>query len=130
MNMKINVILCASISNILFGCITRAPTTYELDRRAGFSLPKDSILNDELAKMRTSSNVPKAPMVPVRIPPVIEKVWVADASLGEGAKMQGTWMFLEVEPGKWFEEVDLGSAPIVFPPELDAPKPPKASQKE
>lgn len=127
--MKKNIIWSVLGVCALGGCITRAPTTYELDRRAGFTPPGEPVLADDLAKMRTNSNIPRAPMIPVRIPPVIEKVWVADSTLADGAKMQGTWMFLEVEPGRWLDEVDPGAAPLVIPPALGTTKTPAASKK-
>lgn len=96
------------------GCITRAPTTYELDRRAGFTTPPNAKPSaDAVDKLRTSSAVARAPRVPVKVPPLIEKVWVSDYPLGDGARLQGTWLFLEVERGRWLDEVDPGGAPLL-----------------
>lgn len=93
-------------------CITRAPTTYELDRRAGLLADAK---DDPLPSIHTSSAVPRAPRMPVQIPPLIEKVWVSDLPIGEGARLQGTWIFLEVERGRWLDEVDPGGAPLLEP---------------
>ena len=113
--MKQYLLLTTTI--VLFsGCITRAPTTYELDRRAGFNAPGEPVLPDDLSKMRTNSNIPRAALMPVRMPPLVEKIWVADTTLADGAKLQGTWLFLEVEPGRWLDEVDPGAAPLTLAP--------------
>ncbi len=127
MRTKIALAILGIVS--ISGCITRAPTTYELDRRAGFSPPGEPVLPDDLSKMRTNSAIARTPMIPVRVPPVVEKVWIADSTLGDGAKMQGTWMFLEVEPGRWFDEVDPGAAPLLIPPALGTTKTPTTSKK-
>jgi hypothetical protein len=94
----------------LAGCMVRAPTSFELDRRAGLLAERRT---DALSQVHTSSAVPRAPMEPVKIPPLIEKVWVSDVPLGPDARLQGTWMYLEVERGRWLDEVDPGGAPLL-----------------
>lgn len=92
------------------GCLVRAPTTHELDRRAG-------LLSDgraaAMVQVRTSSTVARAAQVPVRLPPLVEKVWVSDLPLGPDARLQGTWLYLEVDRGRWLDEVDPGGAPLL-----------------
>lgn len=95
------------------GCMKRAPTTYELDRRAGFGVPGADQNRDALDDVRTSSAVATSPRMPVKVPPLIERVWVSDLALGDGARLQGTWLFLEVEKGRWLDEVDPGGAPLL-----------------
>jgi hypothetical protein len=102
------------------GCIHRAPTTYELDRRAGFPVPPpavakkgEPVVSQDLDKVRTSSAVAQSPRMPVKVPPLIERVWVSDIPLGPDARLQGTWLFLEVERGKWLDEVDPGGGPLI-----------------
>jgi hypothetical protein len=95
------------------GCMHRAPTTYELDRRAGFTPPPQAAAKDDLDKLRTSSVVPRSPRVPVKVPPLIEKVWVSDQVLADGAVLQGTWLYLEIVGGRWLNEVDPGGAPLI-----------------
>ena len=106
----------------LAGCLIRAPTTFELDRRAGFLAPERT---EGLTQVRTSSAVARAPQMPVKLPPLIEKVWVSDVPLGPDARLQGTWMFLEVERGRWLDEVDPGGAPL-----LDLERKPAARAEE
>jgi hypothetical protein len=104
----------------LGGCLTRAPTTYELDRRAGFTPPNGGTpRREELSPLHTSSAVARAPRVPVKVPPLIEKVWLSDLALGPRARLQGTWVYLEVEPGRWLDEIDPGGAPLL---DLEAKK--------
>jgi hypothetical protein len=112
------------------GCLTRAPTSYELDRRAGLLPPSedkekaDKAVKGELSGIRTNSSIPRSPEMPVRLPPLVEKVWVSDMTLADGVKMQGTWLFLEVEPGRWLDEYDPGGAALTspMPPELGTKK--------
>lgn len=96
------------------GCITRAPTTYELDRRAGFTTPGEPTIPDELTKMRANANINKNPIVPARVPSLVEKIWINDQILADGAKMQGTWLFLEVEPGRWVDDVDSSAPSLIL----------------
>jgi hypothetical protein len=95
--------------------MTRAPTTYELDRRAGMLPPAGEGVVQDLSLIKTNSKIASVPTMPMKIPALIEKVWLSDVTLTDGVKMQGTWLFLEVEPGKWLDEVDPGAAPLVFP---------------
>jgi hypothetical protein len=111
-------VLAVTAAATLAGCMVRAPTTYELDRRAGLLADRKT---DVLEQVRTSSAVPRAPMEPVKLPPLIEKVWVSDLPLGPDARLQGTWMYLEVERGRWLDEVDPGGAPLL---DLDLRAPP------
>ncbi len=67
----------------------------------------------ELGQVRTSSAVARSPRMPVKVPPLIERVWVSDLPLGPDARLQGTWLFLEVEHGKWLDEVDPGGGPLI-----------------
>lgn len=107
-------ILIAALLLLSAGCITRAPTSYELDRRSGMIPPtQDNVPSDELAQMKTSSTIARAPRVPVKVPPLIEKVWLSDIGLGDGARLQGTWLYLEVEAGRWLDEIDPGGAPLI-----------------
>lgn len=112
MNKIINSIF---IVLLLTGCISRAPTSYELDKRSGFSNPGASSPSPEnaLQGVRFSSQVEKAPQQPIRVAPLIEKIWVYDQQLGP-AWLQGSWMFIEVQPAQWFDAIDPGSAPFVF----------------
>jgi hypothetical protein len=98
---------------LVTGCMKRAPTTYELDRRAGFGVPGADHNRDALDDVHTSSAVARSPRMPVKVPPLIERVWVSDLPLGDGARLQGTWLFLEVEKGRWLDEVDPGGAPLL-----------------
>jgi hypothetical protein len=108
------LILMAGGLLLATGCLTRAPTTYELDRRAGFATPPNATAaKDEVDKLRTSSAVPRAPHAPVKVPPLIEKVWVSDQVLADGAVLQGTWLYLEIVGGRWLNEVDPGGAPLI-----------------
>ncbi|HYX31596.1 MAG TPA: hypothetical protein VE954_00690 [Oligoflexus sp.] len=123
---KILPILTATF--VATGCLTRAPTSYELDRRAGMLPPSqdtsDKGIRTDLSGLRTNSSIPRSPEMPMRLPPLIEKVWLSDMTLADGVKMQGTWIFVEVEPGRWLDEFDPGGAPLTSPetPELGTKK--------
>ena len=132
MNTRVLAMVLLVLGTIGAGCLGRAPTTYELDRRAGFKVPVDDAAPDKtLTQLDTSSAVAPAPRVPVKLPSVIEKVWVSDLGLSEDARLQGTWMFVEVERGRWLDEVDPGGAPLLGPasraPALGSARPAKGS---
>ena len=91
-------------------CLTRAPTTYELDRRAGMLPPTENAVKEALAQLDTNSSLRKNSYMPARVGPVVQKVWVTDQHLPDGSLLHGTWLFLEIEPGKWFDEVDNSHA--------------------
>ena len=115
------VFICAS-----GGCMKRAPTNYELDRRAGMATPPpEAQFESERQKKKhrkqnptfteplwTSSTLAAAPVMPARVQPVVRKIWVPDQLLEDGSWLQGTWMFVEVEPAHWLPEVDPGGAPF------------------
>lgn len=98
---------------VLTSCQTTAPSNYELNRRSGLSVAVDAksteeTRKEELAKIRTGRLGSKEPLMPARVAPIIEKVWVYDQIVNEGEWMQGTWMFIEVEKAKWLPEIDTG----------------------
>lgn len=107
------------------GCLRRAPTTFELDKRAGNPVPPAAPEYEQPRRkrgrqfdepMRTTSTISPAPVLPARTAPVIRRVWVADQALPDGSWLQGTWWYIEVEPSRWLYEVDPGSAPFAEPP--------------
>jgi hypothetical protein len=108
--MRTKVLLAALAPLPLLGCIVRAPTTHELDRRAGLL---DDGRSAMLTQVHTSSAVARPAQAPVRLPPLVEKVWVSDLPLGPDARLQGTWLYLEVDRGRWLDEVDPGGAPLL-----------------
>ena len=113
MNKKIIYVFLAASS--LTGCvITRAPTTYELDRRAGMLPPNQTQVNDDLTKMQTNSNIARNTHMPERLPPLVEKIWVTSQILPDGSKLDGTWMWIEVDQARWLDEKDPGSASLLM----------------
>jgi hypothetical protein len=100
------------------GCVSRAPTECELDRRSG--LYPSSYCDSEAAKKAppaalaaaaTSPSTKPAP-VPVREQPTVARVWIHDQLLEGGILMEGTWAFIEVEPSRWARE---GQGPLFVP---------------
>jgi hypothetical protein len=111
---------------ICMGCFKRAPSSYELDKRAGQPLPpaepayetSKSLKKQRFEEpLRTTSTIAPAVRMPARTAPVIRKVWVADQTLPDGSWLQGTWWYVEVEPSHWLHEIDPGSAPFALPAE-------------
>lgn len=114
------------------GCAKRAPTSYELDARAGHPVPPEDWKDKHWRGRRppvghvavqhelsTTSTLAPATEMPARIEPVVKKIWIADRLLDDGSWLQGTWMYVEVEPAKWLYEVDPYSSPFASP----APRP-------
>ncbi len=66
-------------------------------------------LEGRTAEISLTGGAVKAGVAPARTKPWIEKVWVHDQEIDGGYWLQGTWVFLEVEPGRWLlrEENDV-----------------------
>lgn len=106
MRNMILVFLCLSST---VACVSRAPSEYELDRRAGL-LPSIEVEKAKAGAMdlRQGAVDPKSPVKPLRAAPWFERVWVYDQELDGGYWMQGTYVFLEVEPGRWMKAEEGG----------------------
>ena len=101
------------ILSALCACQTTAPSNYELNRRSGLGVSldrenKEEARRGELSKVRTGRLPSKEAVMPARVAPVIEKIWMYDQIVNEGEWMQGTWIFIEVEKAKWLPELDSG----------------------
>ena len=107
--MKATVILSALALYNLSACATRAPSDYELDRRAGL-VPTVEVerLRRDAEDIRQVNGDGKAAHQPPRSQPRLERIWVYDQELDGGYWLQGTYVFLEVEPGRWLEETQAG----------------------
>lgn len=90
---------------VLGGCVTKFPSNYELDRRSG-STPAGGTPGLESLSNYSLRDAPMTPeYMPVRSQPVVTKVWVYDRRLGPNW-LQGTWMFIEVQPSQWVTELE------------------------
>jgi hypothetical protein len=103
-------------------CLTRAPTTYELDRRSGLLPPTQQETQQDLSSLKTNSNLPKSTYMPAMVPALVEKVWIPAQILPDGSKLDGTWMWIRLEPSRWLEEVDPGSASLTITPKQELKK--------
>lgn len=112
--MKTVSLLAISFILSLPACVSRAPSTYELHKRTGVPSPDDVSEKFPSASLRSTSSVSMEPMMPARVAPVVERVWLFDRKIGNYWQ-QGTWVWLEVEQGRWLHEVDPGGAPLVTP---------------
>lgn len=96
-------VICFSLS-ALIGCVSRAPSDCELDKRSGLYpssfCENTSNSDDKVEKNKSVSNI-RPSSIPVRSEPLIKRVWVNDQILEGGHWMQGTWIYIEVEPSKW-----------------------------
>ncbi len=101
------------------GCQTMAESKYELNRRSGLGLDEDQgtntgdVASKDMASLRTGRIPARAPQMPVRLAPVIEKVWVYDQIINDGQWLQGTWLFVEIEGARWLSEVDSGPGSFI-----------------
>ena len=106
------------MASALCACQTMAPSNYELNRRSGLGVSLDrgdeeGSRKGELSRIRTGRLPSKEAVMPARIAPVIEKIWVYDQIVNEGEWMQGTWIFIEVEKAKWLPEIDSGNGSFI-----------------
>lgn len=106
------VLFIFSVSTLSGCAVTRAESNYELNRLAGETTPGDK--NEDSFNFRTNSNLPKKPYMPVRVPPVVERVWLTDRRVGDYWQ-QGTWIWIEVKASRWLNEIDPGGAPFFLP---------------
>lgn len=108
-------ILFVSVAAVsITGCLTRADTTYELDRRSGLLPPNELQVKKDISLLKTNSNETRETQMPERLPPLVEKIWVTSQLLPDGSKLDGTWMWVEVERSRWLDEKDPGSAPLII----------------
>lgn len=102
------ILSCIFISSLCASCITRAPSNYELDRRAGrvpgnLSVSVHKQFANEIHEIKgqeTQSIEPK------RVEPRIEKVWIYNQELNDGAYLQGTFVFMQIDNGYWLNPAD------------------------
>ena len=122
---RLRLFATIGVALVLSGCLRRAPTHFELDRRAGHAVPPAPAQHTPRQgpgdgfeePLWAASVVAPSPEMPARIAPVIRRVWVHDQLLPDGSWLQGTWLFVEVEPARWLLDADPGAAPIVTPSE-------------
>lgn len=92
-------------------CVTRAPSDYELDRRAG-RLPKKEdktsykAISKEIHEIKGQN---KVPVKPTRIAPRIENIWIYNQELNDGTYLQGTFLFIQIDNGYWLNPSDQKS---------------------
>lgn len=111
MNKHVTVLILSVFSS---GCaITRAESNYELNRRAGMPLPNEKEVSFNGSELRSSSTLKKSSYMPARVPPIVERVWFFDRKIGNYWQ-QGTWVWVEVEAGKWLSDLDPGGAPLIL----------------
>ena len=71
---------------------------------------------------------PEAPYTPIMQPPQIQRVWVPDHLNAEGDLVSGHWVYVLLEPAKWFlETYPTSSAPTLRTPLAPPVPPPVAS---
>lgn len=83
---------------ISVSCLSRAPTAYELDRRAGRTPVTPS---PDALSMTLQSQSEKPPKGPVLAPPEVLPVWIYGHAQADGTWLQGTWVFVEASPARW-----------------------------
>lgn len=109
-----NSILAAAFLTTV-SCATRAPSSFELDKKAGLSPSLDAEDTKKEAKELRKTDEKKSDVKekknkvndedkPRRTFPRIEKIWVYGRELSPAAYMQGTHIFLEVTPSTWTSE--------------------------
>jgi|GEM_PF-4294868 len=105
-----------TVSAVAWGCVSRAPTDCELDKRSGLYTSsfcdKDEVASagerPALVREVVATSEIKHASIPIREQPVIARIWVRDQLLDGGHWMQGTWLFVEVAPSRWSGESASG----------------------
>jgi hypothetical protein len=130
--------LVLSVASIATGgCVSRAPTDCELDKRSGlypssFCEGKTDKGSVEPLQRAAASNV-QPNEIPFRSEPLVKRVWIHDQILEGGHWMQGTWAYIEVEPSKWVGTTsrpsNLANATTSKPASISIPESAKEMQK-
>jgi hypothetical protein len=92
------------------GCVSRAPTDCELDKRSGMypssfcdkEEAKDGPRPSGISTSRFATDT--KPALPIREEAKIARIWVSDQKIDGGHWMQGTWIFVEIEGSRWSGE--------------------------
>jgi hypothetical protein len=84
--------------------------------------PTQQETQQDLSSLKTNSNLPKSTYMPAMVPALVEKVWIPAQILPDGSKLDGTWMWIRLEPSRWLEEVDPGSASLTITPKQELKK--------
>lgn len=102
--MKNKFVIFLMCSSCLFiSCVTRAPSNYELDRRAGRLPKKADKTSQSIAKeIHAIKGQDKVPIDPIHINPHIEKIWIYNQEINDGTYLQGTYVFFQIDNGYWF----------------------------
>ena len=83
-------------------CLTRAPTTYELDMRSGTRPATQNYKEKDLNEIKiVDSNTKKDFFEPKKSPPKIEKIWMTSKQLKDNTFMEGTWIWIETQKSRW-----------------------------
>jgi hypothetical protein len=71
---------------------------------------------------------PEVPYTPIMQPPQVQRVWVPDHLNAEGDLVSGHWVYVLLEPAKWFlETYPLSPTPTLRTPLAPPVSPPVAS---
>lgn len=115
--MKRQLLSALMLVSGLGACATRAPSTHELERRSGLSGGgyDEKSFEAELGRIGVETAQGKESGAPVRLAPVIARVWLHDQVLDDGGWLQGTWMFVEVEGSKWVRTPEASGGALTLP---------------
>jgi hypothetical protein len=115
--MKKSILSVLVFLSCLGACATRAPSTHELERRGGLSGGKsdEKTYEADLGRIAAEKAQAKETGAPVRLAPLIARVWVHDQTVDEGHWLQGTWMFVEVEGSRWVKTPDTSGRALTLP---------------
>lgn len=91
----------------LTSCMTRAPSDYELDRQAGRIPKKDLSKKEKSEEIYKVVGLNKDAKEPIHTNPRVEKVWVYDQETDSGSYLQGTYLYFQIDGGRWLNPGDL-----------------------
>lgn len=98
--MKSKILMCL-FPILTTACLTRAPTEYELDKRAGFATPASPKLSDkEIKSFGSNAAEVRTTDAPPRRAPLVKKIWVYRQTI-DNRVFDGTWMWVELDRGRW-----------------------------
>lgn len=109
--MKNKIIVSSLVLSLAcISCVSRAPSTYQLDKQAGLAPQNEDAEPDvKLADIFPIQGLFKEAKEPTRSAPSVEKVWVYDQENEDGSFLQGTYLYFQMDDGHW---VNPGDASI------------------
>ena len=111
----IRIIVTLGVVGFLQACSTADPKPIKDPisvYKDGMEQGSQAMLDEVRSKLKQKNAYGSVePYFPLRLPPDIRKVWIVEHPNDAGDLIQGHWVFMVVEPGRWASP----SVPLIHP---------------